>query len=610
MNRRLASLMLCLSLALPGAAYSADAMSQALSTIPADAMGFVCVPSLKQLDADYQDTINTLALQMFVQPPANSLVTLLKQKMPLLEGMDENRPLTVVFMPVETIDQLSQSMVIQLWAAEPKVIIEAMQGQPGEGGVWTVNLMGQPAYAAIDKNRLIVAPTADLVKAVKDSKSGIDGKLKPEELKSLEGLDVAIWFGGDQLTKLVKPWVDGFILPMMMMQSAQGPFEAASAEMNKKNIEMLVNGASSMGMGLALDKGGLGLRFLMTSKPGTELANRMKVKQTTGTLLQGLPAGEYMLAIGQITDPAATKASLGDLDAMFGLADDVEGLDKEKVTQLKNVLHEWAPMATGFRLAIEALTPGPEGLFGVSFIVDTTDANRWLQHAATTIDLAKQIIAGLATDDSPEGEPGKMDEDVKKILDAITHNAAAEEVGGLKVQHLKFDIAKIEEVDEEDWEQINKVVGKDGALLRMAPLGADKVVVTFGGGRDYLARLIEQAKKKDAPLDNDAGIKKVATYLPKDRGSVGYLAVDQVVVFIKNVMKALDEEVIPVQFPDLDAPMALSGSGGDGWVRGDLFIPAELMIAAKDAGMGLMGAMMAPPGAEPPPTTETPPTSE
>jgi hypothetical protein len=536
--------------------------------------------------------------------------------MPLLEGIDESHPLAVVFMPVESFDQLSKSMVILLSATDPKAVIEAMQGQPGEGGVWTISLMGQPAYAAIDKNRLIVAPTAELAKAVKESKSGLDRKLKPKELRALEGLDVAIWFGGEHLTKLVKPWVDGVLVPMMMMQASGGAFQAQSAEMNKRNIEMLLEGASSIGMGLSLVNEGLGLRFIMTSRPGTEFANRMKVKCTAGTLLQGLPAGKYMLTMGQIIDPAAATAALKDLDPVFAMADDVESIDKEKVSQLKTLVADWAPLATGLRLSVEALAPGGDGLLGVSIIIDTTDSKKWLDHLAKAVDLAKQIIAsaasGSAGAETPAGEtPAELDEDVKMFLDALTHNPAAEDLGGVKIQHLKFDLAKIEEVEEEDLEEISKVIGKDGMVFRMAPVGSDKVILAFGGGKGYLTRLIDQVKKKDAPLDNDAGIKKVAPHLPKERGSVGYLAVDQIVEFAKNVMRALDEEVIPVQMPTLNAPLAMAGTGGDGWLQGDLFIPTELMVAAKNAGMMLAGSMMAPPGAAPEPEavpTGTPPT--
>ena len=200
-----------------------------------------------------------------------------------------------------------------------------------------------------------------------------------------------------------------------------------------------------------------------------------------------------------------------------------------------------------------------------------------------------------------------MDEDIEKLLEALTHNAAGEELGGIKVQHLRFDLTKIEDVEEEWLDHIAAIVGKDGLLFRMGALGSDKVVLSFGGGKDHMIRLIDQAKKKDAPLDNDAGIQKVGPHLPKERGSVGYLAVDHIVDFIKSVMKALDEEVIPVQMPPLDAPVAMTGTGGDGWMQGDVFIPTELMVAAKNAGMMLAGSMMAPPGATPP--GETPPPS-
>jgi hypothetical protein len=133
----------------------------------------------------------------------------------------------------------------------------------------------------------------------------------------------------------------------------------------------------------------------------------------------------------------------------------------------------------------------------------------------------------------------------------------------------------------------------------MACVSPRTVVVGFGGGKTRMAKLIEQAKKDEPALANDEGIKKVVKSLPKERASVTYLAVDRILASVNRVMEALEEERLPVQMPTINAPLAMVGSGGDGWMQLDLFLPTELVIASKNAAMVMMGQAAAPPTTEP-----------
>ena len=600
MRCKLGLVVLGLSLALSPMVRAGDVVKDALAPIPADVVAFVCIPSLQQLDSDYQQAVINLGLQPFVPPPWNSPVAVLKQKLPMLEGIEEKGSVALVFMPAETVFELQMKQALLIPAKDPKGMIETMGGQAGEGGLWSINMMGQPSHAAIRGKQVIIAAQAEVAKTLKETQTSIAGKLKPADLKALEGQDLTVWVNGDRFFKLVKPMVDGVLTPMMMAQAGGGGFEAKSAEMNKKNIDMFFEGAASMSLGLALDGGGVGLRWAMTSKPGTELAKRTKIKNTDGSLLGGLPSAKYMAAFGQTVDPVQVEASFEQMDPLFSMADEVEEIDQEKMQQLKSILKEMLPMITGTRGLVEGLAPGPDGLFGASLVVDTTDGKKWLEYVGKLVDLAEQMLADAAKHET-------ADEEFKKwsatVIEALSFNSEAEEVAGSKVGHLKFDLTKVEDIDEEDLEDVTKVIGQDGMLLRMAPVDARTVAIGFGGGKGRMGTLIETAKKKDSPLDGDAGIKKVAAFLPKKRASVAYVAIDQILACIPNVMKAVgEEEAFPVQMPVIDAPLAMAASGGDGWMQLDMFMPTELLVASKDAGMMMAGSMMAPPPATTPPS--------
>lgn len=595
-RRTLATLsLLC---ALPaGVASASEAMDKALASIPADAIGFLCVPSIKELDAGYQKAINDLQLQPFVQPPMNSIVGLIKTALPMLGGMDENGPLTVVLMPAATMFELGQKVAILVPAREPKAMIESMNGQSTEDGLWSVNVMGQPLYAAIAKKTLIIGRTADVVQAVKKSDAGINTKLDKAQTQLLGEVSIGLWLDGANLFgKMLKPMADMMLFPMMTGSAPPGSFIAKSAEMNKHNINMFLTGVASIGFGISLDDGGLSLKGAMATIPGSDLAKQVKVKPTTASLLRGLPGRDFVMAFGQTTDPDQAKAAVKSLDVLFSAADGVEGIDQEKVEKLQDVFQRWALTMTGIRGTLELLTPGPGGLIGLSVIIDTSDSGKWLEGLEETVELAKQIALGAT---------GKLgDEDIEAVVGAISL-ADAEEIDGTKVRHLKIDLSKMNQIDEDDLEEVLAVIGKEGPLLRMAPVGEKQVVLSFGGGKDHMAGLIQSAKKGEALLEQNVGVKNVSTHLPKERASVFYIAADQAIEMVRAVTKAVGEDEFPVQMEPVNAPLAGSVTGADGWTRYDLFLPNELLLAGKNVAMGLMAAQQAPPTAQPPAGVES-----
>lgn len=598
MKCRIACALLAVGVFMPSVVQAGDRLAEALAPIPGDAVAFVCIPSIKGLDADYQQAIQNLGLQPFVQPPMDSLVGLLKARVPKLEGLDEDGSLAIVFMPAETVFELQFTQAMLIPTKEPKAMIEAMGGEAAEGGLWTVSLAGQPTYVALGKNRLIVARQAGIATAVKNATTSIAARLEPAEKKALEGLDLIVWADADRLLKLVKPMIDGLLVPILAMQQSAGGFDATSAAMNKKQIDMFVEGAASLTVGVSLDNAGVGLRFGITSKTGSDLARQTKMRNTSDSLLDGLPATDYLLAFGQTADPDQSRAALKDLDVLFSMGEEIEEIDSEKLKKARALIEEAVPMLTGLRGSIEALPPGPDGLFGVSVIADTTDGKKALELKSKFIELGKEMLADAAEKTE--------DEWIDQLNEAVIYEKEAEEIAGVKVHRLRFDLDKMEEIDEEDLEAMRKVIGREGALVRMACVSPRTVVVGFGGGKARMATLIEQAKKNEPSLAKDEGIKKVVKFLPKERASVTYLAVDRILASVNRIMEALEEELLPVQMPAINAPLAMVGSGGDGWMQLDLFLPTELLVASKDAAMVMMGQAAAPPAATPAPSSEEP----
>ena len=280
-------------------------------------------------------------------------------------------------------------------------------------------------------------------------------------------------------------------------------------------------------------------------------------------------------------NPEAATEATKQFDSYFTMAESVGGIDSEQLAKLKGILKEWMPMSTGVRGVFTAIAPGADGMFGLALVVDTANSGKWSDTYAGFVETAMKL---------PKEGDDSMDEDAKRALAAIDFKRDAETVAGAKVHQLKFDVAKAEEMDEEDTEKLHKILGADGFTLRTAAVGDDNVVMTFGGGSKYFATVVEQTKSKAAMLDGEPGIQAASKRMPRERAGLAYLDADRFVRWLGELMAAVEEdEEFPIKLPKLDAPIALVTTGGDGWQTSQLHIPSELMVATKDAVMGAMG---------------------
>jgi len=502
-----------------------------------------------------------------------------------------------VVMPATNPFELPMKIAFVLSVKEPKALLEKMGATLGENGVYSVTVLGTPSFAAIKGSQLILARMPDVAQAIAGSKKGLHTELSSTELNMLNGLDVLLWIGADRLIPLVRQQIESMMDMMAMMQGGANPLAMKQAELSKKQLALYFDGLASLAIGLSLDGSGLDLRVAGTSKPATKLHSMMTVRNTTEPLLRSLPGGDYVFAFGETIDPAQMKAGVEQLDDYVSLANEIEGLDKEQVSKLKQKLKTWIPLNTGVRASMQAVAPNDHGVFRMTVIFDTTDSASWFEQANASFELIKSIFMDQKVAD--------LGSEALSMAKATTFTAKAEKIGDSNVAHLRVDLTKIETIDEEVIEDIQNVIGKDGPMIRLAAANAKTVVITFGGGTGYLEKALTLAKSGDSPLDADPGIQKISKKLSKNRYMVGYLAVDQLFAGMRHVMTAMDEDPLPIHFPPLKAPVGMCGTGGEGWSQFDIFVPIEVLSATKDAAMAFMGTQSAALQAQPAPVENT-----
>ena len=147
----------------------ADDAIDSLSVIPGDAVGFVCIPNPKSLDADVQTSITKLGLAGAVPLPGNSVLSMLEAQVPPVQKMDATRPLAVVFMPADSLQGLNKSQAMLIPCQDPKALIQEFNGKQGDNETWDVSVMGTNLQASVRQKHLVLAQGAELVQQIKDS---------------------------------------------------------------------------------------------------------------------------------------------------------------------------------------------------------------------------------------------------------------------------------------------------------------------------------------------------------------------------------------------------------------------------------------------------------
>ena len=180
------------------------------------------------------------------------------------------------------------------------------------------------------------------------------------------------------------------------------------------------------------------------------------------------------------------------------------------------------------------------------------------------------------------------------MLSHIEYKVGVEKARGIDVDHIVIklpDQAKAE-LGETGMATIKAVLGTDGLLARIAVVDDLHLAVTLGGGLAYLNEVIKTTRSNAAPLAGDAGLKRIAKYVPKKRNTEVYLAADQLGKLIGRIAKAVGEP-FPYTIPEINAPAAMvTSSVAPGGSQTDVYIPIELITAIKDAITNAIGRNM------------------
>jgi|GEM_PF-3082094 len=601
-----------------------DSSEGILSAIPQDAWAAVIVRDLKGLNGKIVAIGQDLGLPVGPGTMAGDPLTMLKGIVGATEGLNDSGSVALVLLKPEeaTAQAVQEAVLLLVPATDPKVFLEqfatdaaagpakpeaaekktgdepaeeekkdqqpASQAEEKAGlppGVVPIEIMGKSGFGAAKGKYALLAPTPNALKAYLAGKGSIRSSFDPDRLKMVEGkFDVFVWANIAAAGPVLKDPVKGALSAFMFMASMGDPAMATQAQQLIEAIEKFLDQAQSFQIGIAVTKAGIEIDGYVSAKPDTELAKTMADTPTTDkTLLVGLPAEPYMLALGVMS--ATTADQIKQSKAMVGSLLDKpqvkQATDAEKLAEFRKTLDEMmelAPAAKWWSMSISRLPEGSDGMVGLTVVSAAPGAaEKWQALMRRLFETGLQMVS---------------DEDIQSVLKHVQFKPDAEKAGDAVMDHLTVDLAAIPDAEPEDIEGIKKIIGKEGVVLRVGRLDADHVAILFGGGPARIEQVAQLARKKAAPLAEDAGIKAIAAHLP-GKGKVGeaYIAVDTILRLINDAAVAVGEEKpMPVEIPNIEAPASLVVSSGKLHQQFNLYVPMKAIKMVKDVVTGAAAA--------------------
>jgi hypothetical protein len=419
------------------------------------------------------------------------------------------------------------------------------------------------------------SPSKKALAAVAAVRKSVLTQLSPADNALIARNDVAVWVN----FKIVGPIAQAALKQLEKTIAESGPAKGPMAGMGPM-LDMygsLFKELEDVAFGLRFAKTGILIEsrvsFLAEGTIGKALA---ATKVLPGGLLDRLPKTPYIVAMGFRGTVVPKDLNVQMLDK-FMPAGFFKGLSAEDKAKWREIAIELGEQITGVQFSLGGITGG-EGQIGLVYVIECKSADKVMgmlpDYMALTSDIYK------ATED--------------KVLSKleIKYQKGLEAVGDTKLDAITIDHPELAKMGESDRAKLKAILGDDKIRFLVGKADAKTLVITLGGGKQFMATALETAKARSGKIPADPGAAKALAMLPKKRMGVGLLNLGNIMTVVKKVAAALGEAPPPI---NLIAPTPLAGSvsieKSDVLLVG--YIPTDAIQGIVGAVMGaIMGGMM------------------
>jgi hypothetical protein len=584
--------------------------------VPAESAGFIVINNLDAAAGKVEKLLADLGLDDFLKmDPENpkkkaKLAEMLPQMAQLGEGFNSSGGMAAVLL-----DPKAYGVDVEAWMkkkmgpgagaeegaagpnaqpkAQPKLpVLILMPGKGIEkmlaaykptqaGKYFTVTLPTGPMFAAQLGNYVALSPNEKALDAAMDpAVKSAAADLPPEQAKLLGDVEIALHLN----MKVLSPIIDKAMAEAKKQMSNESEMPPQIAPLLKTYlafIEKMTGQMTAVTVAARIGETGLVLDEMVSFKAGSVYAKSIASAQPmTGTGVEMLPDLKYVLAGGGTANVDAEGIkSAQDLVRDLLAGDLFKAVAPETKARAEKLAADMLGQITGVQF-VGGGAPEGSGLFGVAYVLGVKDADAFKGLIALKVSLVetlvKQAAAGAGTPDANE---------VARL--SIKYVKAVDTVAGTAVDAVIVDHPKMNEMKPEDRAEMKKVLGEDALRFRVAAVGKNTVVVTFGGGAAFMGETLKAAAGKGG-IAAAAALGDALRYLPaRKTGLVLFNAANLYDLIVAGMKKMDPEEKAPAAKITTTTPVFLASGTTGVSAHVVVFVPTKLI----KEGIGLVKSL-------------------
>ncbi len=568
----------CVGLLLPQPSAAAEP-KDLLKLVPQDAWGFVVLRSLETVDKKAEELNKMLNLGL-----PSAVTPMLLGPLQVGDAIDVKSPVGIVVLDLNKygggmgIMGINNATVMLVPANDPKVLVSKLNGGEEKDGICPCTLMGMPSFAAVKGKTVLLAPNEAVLKGVLQAEKNAADGVADARLAALEKSD---FFLSVAVNKAFAPYKDMFKLMLAPMIGATG---ASPADLDK-GLKVF-DEMAALDVAASFDREGAALRLLFCPQKDSDLEKWMKDnKNSSEPLLAVLPNEKYLLALADTGGYSEHRAKFQqeqqvvptlEMFKNFGFAFEYDKTAAETIdAEILKMNKAKGPSA----YCVSALPGGADGLIGLAVVTECKDPKEYVESLRTVFKSVWKLCD---------------DEDFQTCKEFVIHEKEAETLDGNKADTIRFKMRDIMaqqfEAEEEAIKGAEGILGKD-VVLRFGAVGSRHFVMTFGGGKQRYEALCKSVTAGGGrTLAEAEGIAAISKRLTSPRFAECYVAVDNIIHFVKDAAKVFDEEGEIPDVPPIDAPLACGIAQIGSVMEFEVVVPARLITSIKKTFEDMMRA--------------------
>ena len=516
-----------------------------LSALPVDVVFAVTVRDLAECDGKLAKLMERLGFPI-------SPYTLLKGALGIVSGLNDDGSAAVAVMAPDPAGAASKRIVLLLPTTDRAALLTFLNPRPVDESYVKVTLRGRETYVGTKGRFTVFGPDIETVRHVVNAKTRLIDRFSTHLLKQFGANDVSLWVNVASL--------------------ASGAFgERPVAWLQRTfGVESLKQ-YESFQWSSRFETDGLYLELSAARAQPGRTANR---RETTDSLLTGLPDERFIMALGLLDDDGGARLSsmtnrIISASTAFGI------IEPSQSAALARAYESVVGKITEASASVSLLPDGSHGRIALTKVLRTRGDGR------AVLDDVQSILNVLKS--GPFVDPL-----INRVAERIEYRRAAETSGTIIIDHLSVNLSEFEGIDHE---ALKKLLGPEGYLTRIGVVDGNSVVIALGGGLVRFNEVMALVRAKKAPLMEDPGIRQSAKKLAGERSLEAYFSFDRCLRLTKEVLAATGVAGTIPDMSELGVPVALTmHSVNPRETELRIFVPTELVVAIKDLMMARLAS--------------------